>query len=58
MARFTTVDPIRDGNNWFAYVNNDPVNYADRRGLESSEFQLRVEIGILTIGQTEWGQNG
>ena len=26
-ARFTKVDPIRDGNNWFAYVNNDPVNY-------------------------------
>ena len=26
-VRFTTVDPIRDGANWFAYVNNDPVNY-------------------------------
>jgi RHS repeat-associated protein len=25
-ARFTTIDPIRDGSNWFAYVNNDPVN--------------------------------
>jgi RHS repeat-associated protein len=22
VARFTTVDPIRDGANWFAYVNN------------------------------------
>jgi RHS repeat-associated protein len=32
-ARFTTVDPIRDGNNWFAYVNNDPVNYIDLWGL-------------------------
>ncbi|GHV94287.1 hypothetical protein AGMMS50293_06070 [Spirochaetia bacterium] len=32
-ARFTTVDPIRDGNNWFAYVNNDPVNYLDLWGL-------------------------
>ncbi|NLK46946.1 MAG: RHS repeat-associated core domain-containing protein, partial [Treponema sp.] len=28
-ARFTTIDPIRDGNNWFAYVVNDPVNYVD-----------------------------
>jgi RHS repeat-associated protein len=26
LARFTTVDPMRDGANWFAYVNNDPVN--------------------------------
>jgi len=33
-ARFTTVDPIRDGNNWFLYVNNDPVNYIDIWGLQ------------------------
>ena len=32
-ARFTTSDPIRDGNNWFAYVNNDPVNWVDLWGL-------------------------
>ena len=34
IARFTTIDPIRDGNNWFAYVNNDPVNWVDLWGLE------------------------
>ena len=34
-ARFTTVDPIRDGSNWFSYVVNDPVNYVDPLGLES-----------------------
>jgi RHS repeat-associated protein len=33
VARFTTVDPVRDGANWFAYVNNDPVNYVDPFGL-------------------------
>jgi RHS repeat-associated protein len=33
VARFSTVDPIRDGNNWFAYVNNDPVNWIDLWGL-------------------------
>ncbi len=32
-ARFTTVDPIRDGNNWFSYVVNDPVNFIDKWGL-------------------------
>jgi RHS repeat-associated protein len=32
-ARFTTVDPIRDGNNWFAYVHNNPVSYIDLWGL-------------------------
>ena len=36
-ARFTTVDPIRDGNNWFAYVNNDPVNWIDPWGLSASD---------------------
>ncbi len=33
-ARFTTVDPIRDGSNWFVYVNSDPINYLDRWGLD------------------------
>jgi RHS repeat-associated protein len=33
VARFTTVDPVRDGNNWFTYVNNDPVNWVDSDGL-------------------------
>ena len=27
------MDPIRDGAKWFAYVNNDPVNYVDLWGL-------------------------
>ena len=38
-VRFTTVDPIRDGSNWFAYVNNDPVNYVDLWGLNASDGQ-------------------
>jgi RHS repeat-associated protein len=36
-ARFTTVDPVRDGSNWFAYVNNDPVNWVDPWGLSASD---------------------
>jgi RHS repeat-associated protein len=32
VARFTNEDPIRDGSNWFAYVNNDPVNRIDLWG--------------------------
>jgi RHS repeat-associated protein len=38
-ARFTTLDPVRDGNNWFAYVNNDPVNWIDPWGLNTSDAQ-------------------
>ena len=36
-ARFTTADPVRDGSNWYAYVNNDPVNYVDLWGLSASD---------------------
>ncbi|MBQ0166756.1 MAG: RHS repeat-associated core domain-containing protein [Treponema sp.] len=32
-ARFTSVDPIRWGINWYAYVKNDPLNYVDLFGL-------------------------
>jgi RHS repeat-associated protein len=35
-ARFTTADPIRDGSNWYAYVNNDPVNWVDPWGLDKA----------------------
>ena len=32
-ARFTTLDPVRDGSNWFAYCNGDPINFIDLLGL-------------------------
>ncbi len=35
-GRFTTVDPLRAGTNWYAYVHNDPINLIDRFGLEAS----------------------
>ena len=31
--RWTSIDPIRSGNNWYAYVGNDPVNWVDPLGL-------------------------
>jgi len=36
-ARFTTVDPIRDGHNWYAYCSNDPVNFVDLWGLSAGD---------------------
>jgi len=38
-ARFITEDPIRDGENWFAYVGNNPVNWIDPWGLSASDGQ-------------------
>ena len=56
-VRFTTVDPIRDGANWFTYVNNDPVNYVDLWGLLASEGHINwnavldgVQAGLDVAG--------
>lgn len=38
LGRFITEDPIRDGVNWFVYVNNNPLNYIDPTGLETVIF--------------------
>ena len=35
VARFTTVDPIRDGTNWFVYCDGDSVNFVDLDGRAS-----------------------
>ena len=40
-GRFTTVDPIRDGTNWYGYVVNDPLNLIDRYGLEAEDAPRR-----------------
>ncbi|MDD7724341.1 MAG: RHS repeat-associated core domain-containing protein, partial [Bacteroidales bacterium] len=37
VARFTTVDPIRDGENWLTYCKNDSVNHVDLWGLEAGD---------------------
>ncbi len=45
VGRFTTVDPVRDGANWYAYVNDDPVNYVDLWGLCQSGTDKKQILG-------------
>ena len=52
IARFTSVDPIRDGRNWFSYVVNDPVNYVDLWGLECKSESDKEIYGINYIFQS------
>ena len=47
-ARFTTVDPIRDGRNWYSYVVNDPVNYVDLWGLCKSDGKKLTDEQLAT----------
>lgn len=48
-ARFTTLDPIRDGHNWFSYCNGDPVNFIDLLGLIQNQV-----ASIYTMQGKEW----
>jgi RHS repeat-associated protein len=36
VGRFLTLDPIKSGNNWFIYCENNPLNYVDLLGLEKT----------------------
>ena len=63
-VRFTTVDPIRDGANWFVYVNNDPVNYVDLWGLLASDGKQTVvvktsgmEFNVISVPSLTTGKN-
>ena len=56
-ARFTTIDPIRDGSNWFSYVVNDPVNYVDPFGLSTSDRSSSPNFNSGMFGQNV-GFNG
>ncbi len=67
-GRFTTVDPIRDGYNWYAYCNNDPVIFFDLWGLKPAqdkpysldayEYQLRTNNGLLKQAVEELAHKG
>ncbi len=50
VARWTTVDPIHAGKNWYAYVENDPVNMRDLWGLEVIVEQIIEGIVDIVAG--------
>ncbi|MBQ8541313.1 MAG: hypothetical protein IJ435_07555 [Clostridia bacterium] len=40
IGRFISVDPIKDGTNWYVYCSNNPIAFVDPSGLESYIFYL------------------
>ena len=66
-GRFTTVDPIQDGHNWYAYVNSDPVSWLDPWGLKPCEQQSgedkkkkkSIVAPVINFGKNiqKWAEN-
>jgi hypothetical protein len=52
--RFTTVDPVKDGTNWYAYVGNDPINFIDLWGLSASDNQGWSLQNVADGFKTTW----
>ena len=71
IGRFTSVDPAKDGLNWYAYCRNNPLRYIDPDGLRVIEiikgWTVRIENGhvpgdqrhihIENKGNEVWNQN-
>lgn len=54
-GRFTSVDPIRYGINWYVYVNNDPLNYVDLWGLKDV---IAGDLVVLQNGKIRSEESG
>ena len=42
ISRFTQLDPIRDGLNWYGYCVNNPILYSDRTGYQTTVATVTV----------------
>jgi RHS repeat-associated protein len=58
LGRFISEDPIRAGNNYYAYALNDPVGWSDPSGLDSTNWfnttDGRSIFNVPTNGN--WGE--
>lgn len=60
VGRFVTMDPAKDGYNWYVYCSNNPLRYVDPTGLTDIDW-LKVGIGtgklVLSIAEVGIGIN-
>lgn len=57
MLLVVTEDPIRDGENWYVYAGNNPVNFVDADGL-ADRFWVDLGKGWKACIDSENVQNG
>ena len=48
LQRFISEDPIRDGNNWYAYCGNNPIMIVDPQGCEA-EFPRWEDMRVYSL---------
>ncbi|MBR3996589.1 MAG: DUF4329 domain-containing protein [Clostridia bacterium] len=51
-GRFTQLDPIKDGLNWYAYCTNNPVRWVDRMGLAPGNEFDSADDAAIDFGKT------
>jgi hypothetical protein len=49
LGRFISQDPARDGNNWYAYCDNNPVNTTDPTGKFVSPIAIAALVVLFII---------
>ena len=54
MVSSTDTSIHQDGSNWFAYVNNDPVNFRDPWGLSPSDAKQSLSINEINKKNLEF----
>ncbi len=53
-GRFITRDPIKDGQNWYAYCGNNPVNRIDADGLKKLVIVIGDIGGPIVAANVHW----
>ncbi len=58
LGRFLSEDPLRDGDNWYVYCNNNPVRYVDPSGkiavVDDIYYAVILVTGVIAIAEAVW----